>query len=118
MTISTLLYNCILNCMIQYFQTIVYCGKPADGEGPYYIAGIANIVKELVVQLKRDCPLGGRNISMDRLYGSVEIEKWLLEHAITATCTMITSRMGMPAEVKDVKNRALLSNTLHFEQVY
>ena len=98
-------------------QIVVYAGKPEVGAGPYYIPKINDVVMELVTQVQKVCPLGGRNLTMDRLYGSVQIAKWLLEQRMTSTCTMNHNRIGLPAEVKDA-TRTHLSKTVHYEKVY
>jgi hypothetical protein len=55
------------------FRTSVYAGKPVGVPGPHYIPGIIPIVKALVSQLGAFVDLAGRNITMDRLYTSVEL---------------------------------------------
>ena len=56
-------------------QVVVYAGKPANEVGPYYIPDADESVKSLVTGLMKVCPLGGRNWTMDRLYGSVPITR-------------------------------------------
>ena len=96
----------------------MYAGKPEMGDGPYYIPNIDNVVKELVSKVSVDTPMKGKNLCMDRLYGSVPIVEWLLEEQkMTAVCTMRSDRLGMPEEAKDGKNREHLSNSIHYEKV-
>ena len=96
----------------------MYAGKPESGAGPYYINNTDDSVKSLVSGLMAKCPLGGRNWTMDRLYGSVPITQWLLENNMTATCTMRHDRRGLPTEnLKDGKNHIPLSKTIHYEKV-
>ena len=58
--------------------------------------------------------LHGRNISMDRLYTSVEIPNWLLEENKTIVGTLQKGRMGFPEE--DAENCEVLSETCHFKK--
>ena len=61
-------------------------------------------------------PLAGRNISMDRLYNSIPIANWLRENSITMIGTLKHNRIGLPAELKDAKERDEHSTTLHYEE--
>jgi hypothetical protein len=61
---------------VQYpftFRTAVYAGKPTGEPGPHYVQGIIPVVKSLVTPLLVSVELQGRNITMDRLYTSVEL---------------------------------------------
>ena len=99
------------------YKVSVYASKPTAGTGDYYIEGIQAYVKDLVNRLNKNELIGGRNISMDRLYGSVEIAKWLLEtHCITTTTTMMVNRVGIPDEMKSAKGRAEFSKSVHYNE--
>ena len=65
------------------YKTVPYAGKPEAGYGPYYIDSFENYVKYLVNETEKDISLKGRNISIDRLYTSIPLAKWLLERDIT-----------------------------------
>lgn len=55
------------------FRAVVYAGKPTGEPGPHYVQGIMPVVKSLVTQLSTFVDLQGRNITMDRLYTSIEL---------------------------------------------
>ena len=65
------------------FVTTVYAGKPAVGDGEYYIQGVENIVKHMVEKLDSAVDIFCRNISFDRLYTTIPLAIWLLEKNIT-----------------------------------
>ena len=56
-----------------------------------------------------------RNISTDRLYTSIPLANWLLEHDITILGTLNTLRHGIPDELKKQNEREEFSTTCHFE---
>ena len=97
------------------YRASVYAGKPADEYGPYYISGTENYVKDLVQNLAKHVSLQGRNISMDRLYTSIPLAKWLLTQDMTSVGTLTSNRVGIPDELKSPKNRNLLQSTTHWE---
>ena len=90
------------------YQTIVYHGKPV-GEPDNY-------TKHLVDKILEHKPLKGRNISMDRLYTSVAIARWLLEKDITTIGILQSNRRGIPPEIKDISTREILSTETYWEQ--
>ena len=53
--------------------------------------------------------LEGRNISMDRLYTSMSIAKWLRDQSITVIGTLMTNRTDIPDEIKVVHHRNILA---------
>ena len=67
---------------VQYpytFRSVVYSGKPVGEPGPYYISGIMPIVQSLITKLSENVDMRGRNITMDRLYTSYELLRWMLD---------------------------------------
>ena len=88
------------------FRAVVYAGKPQGEPGDYYVPGIIPIVKSLVTGLGNKTDLKGRNITMDRLYTSIELFQWLLTQSITGVGTMMLNRKGIPAEIKTMENRS------------
>ena len=98
------------------YNSLVYAGKPEQGNRPFSIEGIETYIKTLVEKTGSKLPLQGRNISMDRLYSSIPIANWLLEKHITIIGTPMTNRRGIPDEVKIVTNREEFSQTIHFEE--
>jgi len=95
-------------------RTVVYSGKPEGEPNQFYIKGTNNYVKKLVTDTKRVVPLQGRNISMDRLYTGLPISKWLLENKITMIGTLMSNRVGIPPEIKSVKDREELSTEIYW----
>ena len=72
------------------YNSLVYAGKPEQGDGPFHIEGIEtykNIGRKKQVQsyLRKD-----EIISMDRLYTSILIANWLLGKNITVVGTLMT----------------------------
>ena len=98
------------------YKALPYAGKPADGTGPYYINRTQGYVEYLVTDTMKDTNLKGCSISTDRLYTSAEQAEWLLEHNITNVGTLLTNRIGIPAELKECKTRDVYSTTCHFEK--
>ena len=99
------------------YKALPYAAKPTAGDGPFYISSTADYVKNPVIRTKEQVRLDGRNISMDRLYTSVEIASWLLEKNMTIVGTVQKGRVGFPKEVFDTKNREMLSKTCHYEKI-
>ena len=94
-----------------------YCGKPTEDGGKYYVQGTEAIVKQMIERLlENKVPLTGRNISFDRLYTSISIALWLYEKNITCLGTMQMNRKGVPAEMKDFKNREDLSTEIYWQK--
>ena len=98
------------------YKATPYAGKPSSGNGPYYLDKTLAYVKYLVSTTEMDTSLKGRCITTDRLYTSIEQANWLLARKITSLGTMEAKRIGIPAELKDTKNREVFSTTCHFEK--
>ena len=94
----------------------MYSGKPAGQPNEFYISGTDNYIKYLVSRLLENQPLRGRNISMDRLYSSIPIARWLLEHNITMLGTLKSNRIGIPPEIKDVSEREIDSYEIYWDE--
>ena len=58
---------------------VIYCDRPEDGTGFYYLSSTEDYVKNLANAMPRSS-VKGRNISMDRLYTSISTTKWLLKN--------------------------------------
>lgn len=74
------------------FITAPYSGKPVGDAGEFYISGCDEIVKSLISGLEKSTDLKGRNVSIERLYTSIPLCKWLLERQITSVGTLKTNR--------------------------
>ena len=96
------------------YKTLVYAGKPISEPSEYFVKGTENYIKSLVTRVEQDLPLQGRNIPMDRLYISIATARWLLEHNVTSTCTLMTNRVRIPKEAKLVQGRADNSTRIFF----
>ena len=96
---------------------IVYSGKPSEEPGPYYIQGTLPSAKPLVIQLNNFVDLTSRNISLDRLYTSVELFEWLLSEGITALGTIDASRRGIVPEIKATTEKQDKSFELYWEKL-
>ena len=64
------------------------------------------IVMTMIEQLETFTSLKGINISMDRLYTSVDLFEWLLKRNITAIGTIMANRKCIPPQIKSVLNRS------------
>ena len=88
------------------FCCMPYSGKPHDTKNaPYYVQGTENSVKYLVQMMQKFSFVEGRNITFDRLYTSIPLASWLYIQGITMIGTMQTNRKGIPAYLKDSKNK-------------
>ena len=58
----------------------------------------------------------GRKNSMDRLYTSVSIGKWLMSRNKTLVCTLQSKRIGLPDKLKNPKERSEFESTIHWEK--
>ena len=96
------------------YQSLPYAGKPAAGEDPYYLNKTEDYVKKLVEEAQAKLLIQGRNISMDHLYTSISLANWLYERDIIIG-TLMTNRIGIPAEIKKTDNRPELCTTVHWE---
>ena len=80
------------------FSIIAYAGKPEKAlEAPqlctYYVQKIVDKVRILVQNMERKIKISGCNISMDCLYGCVEVADMLLkEFKATMLATCISNR--------------------------
>ena len=103
-------------CFSYTYKALPYAAKPTAGDGPFYIGSAADFIKNLVIWTKEQVRFDGKNISMDRLYTSVEITDWILEKDITIVGTVEKGRVGFPEEVFGTKNHEVLNKTGHFEK--
>ena len=98
------------------FISSPYSGKPTEEGGQYYFQSTKAIVHYLIETLSTNSSLAGRNVSFDRLYTSIPLAKWLLEKRITCIGTVQLNTKGIPDEVKETKNRGLLSSEIHWDE--
>ena len=90
------------------FISSPYSGEPREVGGQYYILG-----SEV---FSTNSGLAGRNISFARLYTSIPLAKRLLEKRNTCIGTMQLNRKGIPDELKEIKNRELLSSEIYWDE--
>ena len=70
----------------------VYAGKPVDTPNQFYLSGTDNYTKYLIDYLSERVVLSGRNLTMDRLYTSVDIAEWLYnKHQVTSIMFLFLS---------------------------
>ena len=96
------------------YRTSLYAGNPEKGNGPYYISDIKSYVHSLVDGLSKFINRAGKTITLGRSYGDVSLAQELLMKKMTTIMIMNSNRKGIPAQLKETKNRAVNSNTLHF----
>ena len=97
------------------YQVIPYCGKPVEGDGPYYINTTEDYIKKLVSAMP-ESSVKGRNISMDKLYTSISTANWLLNNNITSVGTLVSNLHSIPDELKHTKQREEFESTIHWEK--
>ena len=95
-------------------QTHAYREKPAEAPNEFYIQGTANYIKFLAPKPSMYHSLAGGNITMGRLYTSFKTADWLLERKITTLGTMQSNRVGIPPEIKETKDREILSTEMYW----
>ena len=102
-----LLYRSLCSASRPYiYFTNICAGKPTEISSEQYIQeGNDEVVLSLANGLSRHDKLDGRNISMDRLYGSIPVANALLERNITVISTLNQNRKGLPDEIKNIKER-------------
>ena len=111
-----LLHRSISDSTLPYtYFTLPYAGKP-ENPNRYYVTGTDSYTKYLVENLRQHVDISGRNISMDRYFTSIPVAKYLLDKKITLVGTMRANRIGIPAEVKEMKNREDLSTMYVFAE--
>lgn len=94
----------------------VYSGKPVNGTGPFYTQAVTETVQYLVRKMLEKNDLKGRNISMDRLYTSIPLAEWLLDHKITMVGTLQSNRKGIPEAMKVTTDREVPSYQCVWEE--
>ena len=102
-----ILYRSLSDAVVPYtYYTLPYAGKPNEiNDNSHYVTGTDKCTEYLVDGLQEHVDLSGRNISMDRYFTSMTIAAYLLERNITLVGTLRTDRVGIPKEIKDVKDR-------------
>jgi len=111
-----LLFKSINSSRYPYtYASVVYAGQPAKTPAPFYVKGVTATVQALVNNLAKFSDLTGLNISMDRLYTSLELFQWLLDKKITAIGTIMSNRKGLPSEMTSLTERTNLSYKVAFE---
>ena len=84
-----LLYKLLNDARFPYkYQVTPYRGKLVDGNAPYYLNATEDYVKHVVESMPASS-MKGKNISMDRLYGSISTSFWLVARNITSICTLV-----------------------------
>lgn len=95
------------------FCSMPYCGKPEDIENAtHFVQGTENAVKHLVIKMQISSCMEGRNITFDRLYTSISLARWLYSNSITMLGTFQNNRKGVPAYLKETKDKEVLSNEI------
>ena len=85
-------------------------------ENNHYVQGTINYIKYLFEKLSAHHSLQARNITMDRLYSIFEKAERLHERKVTMVGTMQSNRVGIPASIKDTKDREDLSREIYWEE--
>ena len=94
----------------------VHSDKPKAEPTSYYTPATSQTVKYLIQNLECHTNLVGRNISHDRLYTSIPMAKWLLDRGKISVGTLQSNRKGIPAEIREIKNREANSYEIYWEK--
>ena len=86
----------------------MYSAKPKAEPRSYYTPGASQTVKYLIQNLEWHTNLVARNILYDRLYTSIPMAQWLLDREKTSVGTLQSNRKGIPAGIREIKDRDLL----------
>lgn len=86
------------------YQAVVYSGKPQD-PSEHHVQGILPTVQHLIEKVEVCSSLKGTNITMDRLYTSIELFQWLLARRITGVGTLMANRKGLPKSFVSLAGR-------------
>ena len=98
------------------FSTAVYHAKPKAEPTFYYTPGTSQTEKFLIQNLEYHTNLVARNILYDRLYTSIPKAQWVLDRRITSVGTLQSNRKGIPAEIKEIKDRETNSYEVYWEK--
>ena len=98
------------------YKSVPYASKPKIGQGLYYVKSMIDYVKYFITKTEEQQNLHGRNISINRLYTSVELSKWLLTRNITTVGTVQKGWHGIPHKLFDVKGREKFTVTCHYKE--
>ena len=98
------------------FSTAVYPGKPKAKPTFYYTLETSQTLKCLIQNLECHKNLVARNILYDRLYTSIPMVQWLLDRGITSVGTLQSNRKGIPAEIKEIKDRETNSHEIYWKK--
>ena len=71
------------------YQSHVYSGKRVGDPSCHYVHGSDSYIRYLVTKRSDMQSLRGRNISIDRLYTSISIARWLLDNQVTMLGTLM-----------------------------
>ena len=112
-----LLFKSLNDARVSYtYRSLVYAGKPQQLPAQHYVSGNENYVKGLIEAVDQKQGLQGRNLSMDRLYTSINLAQWLLQKRMTCIGTMQQNRVGIPEDLKKTNDRELLSTRQLWEK--
>ena len=112
-----MLYKSINACSCPFtFLTIEYTAKPKAEPTSYYTTRTSQTVKYLIQNLECHTNLVAKNISYDKLYTSIPMAQWLLEHRITSVGTLQSNRKAISAEIKQIKERETNSCEIYWEK--
>ena len=112
-----LLFKSLNDARVSYtYRSLVYDGKPQQLPAQHYVSGNENYVKGLIEAVDQKQGLQGRNLSMDRLYTSINLAQWLLQKRMTCIGTMQQNRVGIPEGLKKTNDRELLSTRQLWEK--
>ena len=112
-----LLFKSLNDARVSYtYRSLVYAGKPQQLPAQHYVSGNENYVRGLIEAVDQKQGLQGRNLSMDRLYTSINLAQLLLQKRMTCIGTMQQNRVGIPEDLKKTNDRELLSTRQLWEK--
>ncbi len=103
-----ILYRSLNDSEVPYTYRVIVCaGKPAGVPTEHYVKGAAKaVVKAVRDYVNEGNEVKGRNMTMDRGYGCIElVEELTREFKLTVICTVCANRKGLPDHFRNTKGR-------------
>ena len=114
-----MLFKCVNSAEYPYtYQAHAYASTPLKTPTMHYVKGTQQYVMYLIGKIQEkgsEYSMAGCNISMDRLYTSVSLARWLLSLRITIVGTWMSNKKGYPKALKDTPEGEFFSSSLWYQ---
>ena len=94
----------------------MHSGKQKAEPTSHCSSGTTQAVKYLIQNLDCHTNSVGINISYDGLDVQYQMARWLLDRGITSIGILKSNPKGIPAEIKEIKDRETKSNEIYWEK--